>query len=59
MPPSRRVRGAFMPLPLGVLSRVRLAPGQVARAGVRTLAVGYTRPVPTLTTVGFVGFDES
>src|SRR5690349_17225484 len=32
MPLSRRERGAAAPLPEGVLARVRLSPGQVARA---------------------------
>jgi Cu(I)/Ag(I) efflux system membrane fusion protein len=59
MPLARRVRGAAFATPEGVRSQVRLTPGQVAQAGVRTVTVGFTRHVERLTTVGYVGFDES
>ena len=59
MPLSRRVRGAATFTPEGVLSQVRLTPGRVAQAGVRTVPVGFTRQDEQLTTVGYVGFDES
>jgi Cu(I)/Ag(I) efflux system membrane fusion protein len=59
MPLSRRVRGAATVPPQGVLSQVRLTPGQVAQAGVRTVPVGFARVDEQLTTVGYVGFDES
>jgi Cu(I)/Ag(I) efflux system membrane fusion protein len=58
MPLARRVRGATSAAPEGVLSQVRLTPVQVAQAGVRTVAVGFTRQDERLTTVGYVGFDE-
>jgi membrane fusion protein, copper/silver efflux system len=59
MPLARRVRGVTSATPEGVLSQVHLTPGQVAQAGVRTVAVGFTRHDERLTTVGYVGFDES
>jgi Cu(I)/Ag(I) efflux system membrane fusion protein len=59
MPLARRVRGVTSATPEGVLSQVRLTPGQVAQAGVRTVAVGFSRHDERLTTVGYVGFDES
>jgi Cu(I)/Ag(I) efflux system membrane fusion protein len=59
MPLSRRQRGVAETLPEGVVSRVRLAPGRIARAGIRTVEVELGPAVETLTTLGTVGFDES
>jgi Cu(I)/Ag(I) efflux system membrane fusion protein len=56
---ARRHRAGTEPLPPGVLSRVRLAPGQVAQAGIRTVVVGFAPAIDRLTTVGLVGFDDS
>jgi Cu(I)/Ag(I) efflux system membrane fusion protein len=42
-----------------VTARVQLDPSRVAQAGIRTVAVGYAEPTERLTTVGFIGFDES
>src|SRR3954454_5698453 len=56
---SRRLRGPGSVLPEGVLSRIRLEPGQVAQAGIRTAAVRFATPVERLTAVGFVGLDQS
>jgi Cu(I)/Ag(I) efflux system membrane fusion protein len=56
---ARRLRGAASATTDGVLSQVRLTPGQVAQAGVRTVTVGFTRRDERLTTVGHVDFDDS
>jgi Cu(I)/Ag(I) efflux system membrane fusion protein len=56
---ARRVCGTAASLPEGALSQVRLTPRQVAQAGVRTLAVQFTRGDEQLSTVGYVRFDES
>jgi Cu(I)/Ag(I) efflux system membrane fusion protein len=56
---AKRVRGAMSTTPEGALSQIRLTPRQVALAGVKTVAVGFTRYDEKLTTVGYVGFDES
>ncbi|WP_165226848.1 efflux RND transporter periplasmic adaptor subunit [Aquisphaera insulae] len=46
-------------VPDGSPSRVRLTPGQVAQAGVRTVEVGLGRREEEWSTVGYVGYDES
>jgi Cu(I)/Ag(I) efflux system membrane fusion protein len=56
---SRRLRGPGSVLPEGVLSRVRLEPGQVSQAGIRTAEVRFATPAERLTAVGFVGLDQS
>ena len=56
---ARRKRAGVEQLPAGVLSRVRLAPGQIAQAGIRTAAVGFGPAIDRLTTIGRVGFDDS
>jgi Cu(I)/Ag(I) efflux system membrane fusion protein len=56
---ARRARGTAAAVPEGVLSQVRLSPGQIAQAGVRTVIVGYSRWDEAVRTVGFLGFDES
>src|SRR5262249_21721676 len=55
---ARRARGAAA-VAEGALSQVRLSPGQIAQAGVRTVTVGYSRWDEDVRTVGFLGFDES
>jgi membrane fusion protein, copper/silver efflux system len=59
MPLARRKQAGIETSPPGVLSRVRLAPGQIAQAGIRTVAVSFASRIDRLTTVGLVGFDES
>ena len=56
---ARRKRADVGILPPGVLSQVRLLPGQIAQAGIRTVAVTFAPAIDRLTTVGLVGFDES
>ena len=56
---ARRKRAGIAVLPPGVLSRVPLSPGQIAQAGIRTVAVSLAPAIDRLTTVGLVGFDES
>ena len=58
MPLAKRALGDAVALPEGVLSLVRLTPGQVAQAGVKTVAVGFGRREERMTTVGTIGFDE-
>jgi len=58
MPLARRKKGEKSALPEGVTSRVQLAPFRIAQAGIRTAEVGYTPLAQTLTTVGYVAFDE-
>ena len=58
MPLSRRKKGEKAALPGGSLARVQLAPFRVAQAGIRTAEVGYAPLTETLTTVGYVEFDE-
>ncbi len=42
----------------GSSSRVQLAPFRVEQAGIQTAEVGFAPLMETLTTVGYVGFDE-
>jgi membrane fusion protein, copper/silver efflux system len=58
MPLAKRKKGDKATLPEGVLSRVQLASSRIKQAGIRTAEVGYTPLMETLTTVGYVGFDE-
>lgn len=58
MPLAKRKKGEKMTLPPGVTARVALAPFQVAQAGIKTVDVGYAPLTQTLTTVGYVAFDE-
>ena len=58
MPLAKRKKGEKAPLPEGVTARVRLNPARIAQAGIRTAEVGYAPLSRTLTTVGYVGFDE-
>src|SRR5262249_10498467 len=56
---ARRKRMGIANLPPGVLSRVSLAPDQIAQAGIRTVVVSFAPAMNRLTTVGHIGFDES
>jgi Cu(I)/Ag(I) efflux system membrane fusion protein len=58
MPLAKRKKGEKVTLPAGVTARVQLAPFRVAQAGIRTTEVAYTALTQTLTTVGYVAFDE-
>ncbi len=58
MPLARRKQGEKSPLPEGVTARVQLNPARVIQAGIRTAEVGYAPLAETLTTVGYVAFDE-
>jgi membrane fusion protein, copper/silver efflux system len=59
MPLARRKQAGIEMLPPGVLSRVRLAPGQIALAGIRTVGLSLAPAIDQLTTVGLVGLDDS
>ncbi len=58
MPLSKRKVGEKETLPEGVTARVQLAPFRIAQAGIRTAEVAYTPLAETVTTVGYVSFDE-
>lgn len=58
MPLSKRAKGEKGSLPEGVVSRVQLAPTRVQQAGIRTVSADYEALVQTVTTVGFVDYDE-
>jgi Cu(I)/Ag(I) efflux system membrane fusion protein len=58
MPLSKRRKGEEQVLAEGVTARVQLAPLRIAQAGIRTAEVGYSPMTQTVTTVGFVTFDE-
>jgi Cu(I)/Ag(I) efflux system membrane fusion protein len=58
MPLSRRPKGVKQALPEGVTSRVQLAPFRISQAGIRTVEVGYSPLIQTVTTVGYLTFDE-
>jgi membrane fusion protein, copper/silver efflux system len=58
MPLSKRKKGQNEELPEGVTARVQLAPFRVAQAGIRTAEIAYEPLAETVTTVGFVTFDE-
>jgi len=58
MPLSKRKQGRVEALPKGVVSRLQLAPMRVAQAGIRTAEIGYEPLAETVSTVGFVAFDE-
>ena len=57
---SRRKKGGLSSdaLPPGIVSRVQLSPYRIALAGVKTHAVGYSKLVKEINTVGTVEFDE-
>ena len=58
MPLARREKGERQPLPEGVTARVQLAPFRIAQAGIKTAEVAYAPMSQSLTTVGYVTFDE-
>jgi Cu(I)/Ag(I) efflux system membrane fusion protein len=58
MPLARRKKGEKATLRAGVTARVQLAPLQVSQAGITTAEVAYAPLAQTLTTVGYVAFDE-
>src|SRR5258708_4076675 len=58
MPLAKRKKGEKATLPAGVTARVELAPFRVAQAGIKTAEVQYAPLTQTLTTVGYVAFDE-
>ena len=58
MPLSRRKKGEQGQLPPGVTARVHLAPFRVAQAGICTAEITYEPLAETVTTVGFVTYDE-
>lgn len=58
MPLSKRKKGEREVLPPNVTARIQLAPKRIAQAGVRTVSVDYSPLAETITTVGYVTFDE-
>ena len=58
MPLARRKAGEKTPLPPGATARVELAPFRVAQAGIRTVPIAYKPLTQSVTTVGYVAFDE-
>ncbi len=58
MPLAKRQRGEAQTLPAGVLSRVQLAPTRMAQAGIATAEVAYAPLSQSVTTIGYVAFDE-
>ncbi len=58
MPLAKRKKGEKTTLAPGVTARVELAPFRVAQAGIKTAEVGYAPLTQTVTTVGYVAFDE-
>src|SRR5262249_24566119 len=54
---ARRARGPAAAVREGALSQLRLSPGQIAQARLRTVTVEYSRWDEAVRTVGFVGFD--
>jgi membrane fusion protein, copper/silver efflux system len=55
---ARRALSTAAAVPERVLSQLKLSPGQIAQAGVRTVMVEYSRWDEDVRTVGFIGFDE-
>jgi Cu(I)/Ag(I) efflux system membrane fusion protein len=58
MPLAKRKKGEKAVLPPGVTARVELAPFRVRQAGIKTAEAAYAPLARTLTTVGYVAFDE-
>lgn len=58
MPLAKRKAGEKTPLAPGVTARVELAPFRVEQGGIKTVAVSYAPLSQTITTVGYVAFDE-
>jgi Cu(I)/Ag(I) efflux system membrane fusion protein len=55
---AKRTRSEKPALPEGITARVQLEPFRVKQAGIKTVEVAYAPLAETLTTVGFVAFDE-
>ena len=58
MPLAKRKKGEKATRPEVVTARFELAPFRVAQAGIKTAEVAYAPLVQTVTTVGYVAFDE-
>jgi membrane fusion protein, copper/silver efflux system len=58
MPLAKRKKGDKAVLAEGVTARVELAPFRVHQAGIKTAEVAYAPLAQTVTTVGYVAFDE-
>ncbi len=58
MPLSKRPKGEKQSLPEGVTARIQLAPFRIAQAGIRTVEAAYSPMSESVTTVGYVTFDE-
>ncbi len=60
MPLSRRLRGSdsAVALPPGVVHRVQISPYRLVLAGVQTNRVAYVPLTKTISTIGFVEFNE-
>jgi len=58
MPLSKRPKGEKQSLPEGVTARIQLAPFRIAQAGIRTVEASYSPMSESVTTVGYVTFDE-
>ena len=58
MPLAKRKKGETSSLPEGITSRVQLAPFRITQARIRTAEVAYAPLAQSLTTVGYVAFDE-
>ena len=58
MPLAKRKQGTKAPLGEGVTARVELSSHRVEQAGIKTAEVGYSPLKRTLSTVGYVAFDE-
>jgi Cu(I)/Ag(I) efflux system membrane fusion protein len=58
MPLAKRKKGEKATLPEGVTARVPLSPSRVQQAGITTAEVGFAPLTESITTVGYVAFDE-
>jgi Cu(I)/Ag(I) efflux system membrane fusion protein len=58
MPLAKRKKGEKVVLPAGVTARVDLSPLRVKQAGIKTVAVDYAPLAQSISTVGYVAFDE-
>jgi Cu(I)/Ag(I) efflux system membrane fusion protein len=58
MPLAKRKKGEKPALPAGVTARVELLPFRVQQAGIKVAEVAYAPLTQSLTTVGYVDFDE-
>jgi Cu(I)/Ag(I) efflux system membrane fusion protein len=58
MPLANRKRTEKAPLLPGVTARVELSPTRVQQAGIETVEVGYAPLTQSLTTIGYVAYNE-